>query len=328
MRFTKWFLMAMMLFAGVATAADAIPDCDGCRDHPLIARYPGSALVGYDQRAFDQATFLQGPVSSNDDSEAPPKLLKVEGKRTHLFYWEPEGRSGLEVFANYRDALAKAGMTTLWTCSGNDECGRLFANRAPDLMHLDLNNTTAARQGVSDAEEPRYLLAKLARADGDIHVAVFVADLPFHTPPRAGAYVVVAQGKPMDKGMVSVDANALDQSLMSTGKAVIYGIYFDFDKADIKPDSKPQLDQIGQLLSDHPDIKLTVTGHTDNQGGSDYNLALSRRRADAIVAALIRDYGVSANRLSALGMGASAPIAGNDTEEGRAKNRRVELTKQ
>lgn len=327
MFFRKWFLTTMALFAGSAAAADLPADCNGCRDHPMIARYPGSAMVGYDQRAFDQATFPLGQIGSNDDSEGPPKLLKVEGKRTQMFYWEPEGRSGLEVFANYRDALAKAGMTTLWSCSGDDECGRLFANRGPGLMHFDLNDNVEARQGVSDAEDPRYVVARLERADGDVTVAVFVADLPFHAPPRAGAYVMVAQSKPMDKGMVSVDANALDQSLMSTGKAIIYGIYFDFDKADIKPDSKPQLDQIGKLLTDHPDIKLTVTGHTDNQGSGDYNLALSRRRADAIVAALVRDYGISADRLSAQGMGASAPIASNDTDEGRAKNRRVELVK-
>ncbi|RJG35081.1 OmpA family protein, partial [Motilimonas pumila] len=110
--------------------------------------------------------------------------------------------------------------------------------------------------------------------------------------------------------------------------AIIYGIYFDFDKADIKPDSKPQLDQIAKLLGDHPDIKLTFTGHTDNQGNADYNLARSRRRADAIVAALVRDYGIAAGRLNAQGMGASAPIASNDTDEGRAKNRRVERVKQ
>ncbi|MBR0345173.1 MAG: DUF4892 domain-containing protein [Rudaea sp.] len=328
MFFNKWFLMAMVMFAGTASADDLPSNCDGCKDHPMIARYPGSALVGYDQRAFDQATFPMGPIASNDKDAPPPKVLKVEGKRTQLFYLEPEGRSGLEVFANYRDALAKAGMSTLWSCSGDDECGRFFGGRAPELMHLSLSNTLEARQGVSDAEEARYIVAKLARADGDIQVAVYVADLAFHVPPRAGAYVMVSQAKPMDKGMVSVDANALDQSLLSTGKAIIYGIYFDFDKADIKPDSKPQLDQIAKLLGDHPDIKLTFTGHTDNQGNADYNLALSRRRADAIVAALVRDYGIAAGRLNAQGMGASAPIASNDTDEGRAKNRRVELVKQ
>ena len=114
---------------------------------------------------------------------------------------------------------------------------------------------------------------------------------------------------------------------MSTGKAVIYGITFDFDKAEIKPESKPQLDQIAKLLTDHADLKLAITGHTDNQGSADYNQKLSQRRAEAIVATLAGSYGIAADRLSAQGMGASSPVASNDTEEGRAKNRRVELVK-
>jgi len=109
---------------------------------------------------------------------------------------------------------------------------------------------------------------------------------------------------------------------------VIYGITFDFDKADIKPESKAQLDQIGRLMSNHADLKLAITGHTDNQGAADYNQKLSQRRAEAIVAALVGTYAVMPNRLSAQGMGAASPVASNDTDEGRAKNRRVELVKQ
>ena len=132
----------------------------------------------------------------------------------------------------------------------------------------------------------------------------------------------------MEVGMVTVAASALDQSLMSTGKAVIYGIYFDFDKADVKPASSPQLQEIAALLNTHADLKLAITGHTDNQGSADYNQKLSQRRADAIVAALTGSYAIAANRLSAQGLGPSAPVASNDTDEGRAKNRRVELVKQ
>jgi OOP family OmpA-OmpF porin len=80
-------------------------------------------------------------------------------------------------------------------------------------------------------------------------------------------------------------------------------------------------------LQQHADITLTITGHTDNQGTADYNQALSQRRADAIVAALVHSYGIAPGRLTARGMGASAPVASNGTEEGRARNRRVELVK-
>jgi len=328
MRLHVTMYVSLCLLLGALAAQAQEGDCEGCRDHALLSRYPGSMLVGYDQKAFDEQRYAAGPTTVKDGDKVAPKTTAMSGKRTQLFYWTPEGRSGLEVFENYKQALAKAGMTTIWSCSGDQTCGPNFANLAIEQMHLDLSNTTEGRMGMSDADQPRYVLAKLARPQGDVYVAVLAADLEFHNPKRAGAFVAIVEAKPMDSGMITVDANALDQSLTATGKAVIYGIYFDVDKADIKPESKAQLDEIAKLMTQHPDVKLTVTGHTDNQGTADHNQKLSQRRADAIVAALVQTYGMAAGRLTAQGMGSSAPVASNATEEGRGKNRRVELVKQ
>jgi len=242
-----------------------------------------------------------------------------------LFYLAPKERSALEVFANYKEALAKAGTSIVWTCS-DTECGTDFLHKAPETMHLNLTGTSVDNDGFTLAERPRYLLTKLTRPQGDLHVMVMAADM--RDSQRPAVYVMLIESKPMDTGMVTIDASALDQNLISTGKAVIYGITFDFDKADIKPESKPQLDQIGKLMSDHADLKLAITGHTDNQGAADYNQKLSQRRAEAIVTALVGNYAVASGRLSAQGMGAASPVASNDTDEGRAKNRRVELVMQ
>jgi OOP family OmpA-OmpF porin len=305
---------------------DVQQDCNGCKDHSMLARYPGSFLFGADQKAFEEAALPVGPVTANDTGEpVAPKTLNVTGKRTRLFYLAPPERSALEVFANYKEALAKAGMTVVWTCS-DVECGTDFLHTAPQVMHLSLTDTSAASDGFTLAERPRYVLAKLARAQGDVYVMVMAADLT--EGRRPAIYVVLVESKPMDAGMVMVAASALDQSLINTGTAVIYGIYFDFDKADIKIESKPQLDEIAKLMNDHNDLKLTITGHTDNQGSPDYNQKLSQRRADAIVAALVGNYAVASGRLVARGMGASAPVASNDSDEGRAKNRRVELIRE
>jgi outer membrane protein OmpA-like peptidoglycan-associated protein len=306
-------------------AQDVEADCEGCKDHSMLARYPGSILFGGDQKAFEEAALPIGPATQSDAGDAvAPKVLNLTGKRTRLFYLAPAERSALEVFLNYKEALAKAGMSVMWTCS-DTECGNDFLNQATQVTRLSLSNTPDASLGFTLAERPRYLLAKLARSQGDVHVMVLAADLT--DKHRPAVYVMLVEGKPMDTGMVTVAANALDQSIISTGKAVIYGITFDFDKADIKPESKSQLDQIAKLLTDHSELKLAITGHTDNQGSADYNQKLSQRRAEAIAAALAGGYGISADRLSAQGMGASAPVASNDNEEGRAKNRRVELVK-
>ena len=123
-------------------------------------------------------------------------------------------------------------------------------------------------------------------------------------------------------------AGPLEQTLATTGKAEVYDIYFSFNSDRIRDESEPRLKEIADILGHHPDWKLAVQGHTDNIGGEAYNLPLSQRRAAAVKAALVARYGVAAARLSTAGYGASRPQDTNDTLEGRAKNRRVELVKQ
>ena len=127
---------------------------------------------------------------------------------------------------------------------------------------------------------------------------------------------------------VVANADSLAMSIKDSGKAVIYGIYFDTGKADIKPESEPSLKEIAKLIQADPKLKLYVVGHTDNVGAFDYNIKLSKDRADAVVKALVGKYGITASRLQPFGAGPVAPVISNQSEEGRAKNRRVELVKQ
>src|SRR5262249_44638638 len=117
----------------------------------------------------------------------------------------------------------------------------------------------------------------------------------------------------------------IEKKLRETGRAEVYGIYFDFASDKIKPESEPVLQGISKALKDHPAWTLQVNGHTDNIGGDDYNLDLSRRRAAAVKQALVARYHISADRLATSGFGASQPKEPNDTLYGRARNRRVEL---
>jgi outer membrane protein OmpA-like peptidoglycan-associated protein len=122
------------------------------------------------------------------------------------------------------------------------------------------------------------------------------------------------------------DKPTIEQQLAKSRKAITWGINFDFNSDTIRPVSEPVLKEIAQAMADRPDWKLTVTGHTDNIGGHKYNQELSRKRAAAVKKALVERYRVDANRLSTGGAGDFAPIDTNDTLEGRARNRRVELT--
>lgn len=120
----------------------------------------------------------------------------------------------------------------------------------------------------------------------------------------------------------------IEQDLAEKGRAEIYGIYFDFNSATLRPESAPVLKEISEALKDNPAWKIKIDGHTDNVGGDAYNLRLSQRRAEAVKQALITQYGISPERMTPEGFGASRPKATNTTIEGRALNRRVELVRQ
>jgi hypothetical protein len=122
--------------------------------------------------------------------------------------------------------------------------------------------------------------------------------------------------------------SSMEAKLAAREPVDVYGIYFDFNSDTIKPESKAVLTEIAGVMKQHPDWKLSVSGHTDNVGGAAPNLALSERRAAAVKKALVTQYGVEASRLTTAGYGLSQPVATNDTLEGRARNRRVELRRQ
>jgi outer membrane protein OmpA-like peptidoglycan-associated protein len=128
----------------------------------------------------------------------------------------------------------------------------------------------------------------------------------------------------MDQEVVA-DPDALAKDMERTGHVAIYGIYFEFDSYEIKPESGPTLQAIGKMLKDNPSLRVHVVGHTDMIGTLDYNLELSSKRAGAVMNALVRDHAVAPQRLDARGVGPLCPVGTNKTEDGRKLNRRVEL---
>lgn len=138
--------------------------------------------------------------------------------------------------------------------------------------------------------------------------------------------VIIVETGAMKQEVVA-DAAALSASIAATGKVAVYGIYFDTGKSVVKPESTPALEEIVKLMKQNGSLALYVVGHTDNVGALDYNLKLSTDRADAVVKALI-GRGIVASRLKGAGVGPYCPVASNRTEEGKAKNRRVELVEQ
>jgi outer membrane protein OmpA-like peptidoglycan-associated protein len=143
----------------------------------------------------------------------------------------------------------------------------------------------------------------------------------------AGSFQVWIIEESEMKQDIFVDANTMLSDINTEGHVALYGIYFDFNESEIKPESESTLKEISKLLSKNPKLNLYVVGHTDNVGDFDYNMKLSQSRANAVVNTLVSKFSVSKNRLVAAGVGPLSPVTANDTEEGKARNRRVELIK-
>ncbi len=138
--------------------------------------------------------------------------------------------------------------------------------------------------------------------------------------------LIIVETGTMNQEVVA-DAAALRQGIAAEGKVAVYGIYFDSGKATLKAESEPTLAQIVKLLQQNPRLSVLVVGHTDATGAFDANLKLSAERAGAVVTALV-ERGIAAGRLKPHGAGSTCPVETNRTEDGKRKNRRVELVEQ
>lgn len=345
-------LAAASLWMPAAFAATVVPDKDAgdLRDPEGISRFTGAVLLLREDVAFDEAAFPTAPVAYPDAPNGgydtsrlkTASRLQAEGTRNRMMYAAPAGRSTLEVLRNYQQQLKSQGYETVFECSA-DTCGdgvNSFGTGNFETLANALFPRSQWKGGTSDpitcaAGETigNLQYAALRNAQSGAAIAVLV-----HKPASTSVYCDEAawQARPivsisrvlpkaMEARMETLPADALSKAISETGKVAIYGIYFDTASATLKSESKPSLDEIGKLLKAQPTLGLHIVGHTDAQGTLTSNFDLSRRRADAVKTALIKDYGIAATRLTANGVASLAPVAVNTTDEGRAKNRRVEL---
>lgn len=334
-----------VLLIGVACATVApIPtfaapsverDAKGAQDHPLIRRFAGSWLYGYKSVEWDQAAF---PTSSVLQDGKWAKPLVVEGRVTREFLMAPAGKSPLEVFRNYEQALSAAGFKRTFACES--DCGDLYFAMGKTLdygagvawsdgsLAGPGGGTYSLTGGVLNSAQGRLWSGTLPRNGQEVHVLLYTSVAENETTNRTATFLQIAEPKAMPTGQVQVDASAMGQGLQRSGKVALYGLFFDTGKAVIKPESKAQLAEMAKLLQSQPALRVFIVGHTDNQGSSDANMALSLQRAQAVSGALASDYKVDAKRLAARGVGSLAPLDSNASEDGRGRNRRVELVVQ
>ena len=169
-------------------------------------------------------------------------------------------------------------------------------------------------------EDPRYTWLKVVKDGKEIWAQV-------DTAWNKGYMLTIIEKQAMAQEVVA-SAELFQTGLNTTGHVEVPGIFFDTGKSELKPESEAAVAEIAKLLKADPDLKVYVVGHTDNVASLDLNMRLSKARAEAVAQALVSKHGIAASRLSGQGAGPLLPVASNDNDEGRAKNRRVELVKQ
>ena len=192
----------------------------------------------------------------------------------------------------------------------------------PSLLAILRNHQDAIKAigGTVAFEDARYTTLKVSRDGRDVWAQV-------DTAWGRGYLLTIVEQKAMTQE-VTASAEIFQSGLKATGHVEVPGIYFDTGKSDLKPESDAAVAEVAKLLKADPLLKVYVVGHTDNVASYDLNAKLSQARADAVVAALVGRHGIAASRVAGRGVGPLAPVATNDSEDGRAKNRRVELVKQ
>ena len=300
-------VLLVALSCHVPTPAGAqTRDVAGAKDFPGIGRFGGSVITGYQVKDFDATRMQAAPFKDGNPADA----RRLEGRITRIAYRTHPGPSILEVSRNFETQLAKAGFETLLACD-TDACGGIPFTEAIDALPVP--------QMWVDGFNYHYYAGRKADGGRETYASVIVSE----NNREITAQLTIAELGAIENKMV--DAAVMAKGLGETGHIALYGIYFDTDKAVIKPESRPTLEQIAKLLSGQPQLNVFIVGHTDSQGAFDYNLDLSRRRAEAIAAELVKSYRIAQPRLRTAGVGLLAPIGSNTTEAGRALNRRVEL---
>ncbi len=312
--------LCLTLLAGlsaVAAHAQTFPtkDIPGSRDHPLAGRYEGSFIIYHKARDYDEMR-LPTQAMRNSRVLTEENSIEVKGRAVRQRYRGPVARSSLEVVRNYEQRLKDQGFEIAFSCRAR-ECG------GSDLWFAVMDAHKGSNLP-SNWDSQVYSIARKQEGNGGLTV---VALLAIESNNEVQTLVDVLESKPMEGDKIRVlDAGALKSALDGQGRAALYGITFEFNKAEIRPESRPQIDQIVAYLKANPQVGIVVAGHTDAKGGFDYNVDLSRRRAQSVVQALTAS-GIGANRLTPFGAGMASPVATNETEAGQAQNRRVEIVK-
>lgn len=302
-------VVAGLLAIGNGALAQGEPgkDVSGSKDHPRVSRFKGSVVATYKSVPFGQLELLLANPGSKQ------KAQNVEGALTNIVYVIPAGHDTHEVYRSYLAELEKGGYSALYKCVGGTECGGYDFPAYFQTNYGFMGNVVP--------ESQRYLAARRHAADGDSYVMLYA-----YTQQKESRVILsVVDAAALEKGLVTITADALTRDITTEGHAIVQGVMFETDRATLKSESDASLKEMAKVLTQNPALKVFIVGHTDNVGAAARNLDLSQKRAESVTKALQTRFQIDGKRMESRGAGPFAPIASNRTDDGRSRNRRVEL---
>jgi outer membrane protein OmpA-like peptidoglycan-associated protein len=324
-------------------------------DVKLIGDYYGAKLIEKKELDFSAFGFMIFPESYGKDSKGSPnkyvsniQAIPKTGEFYGFYYQMPPSMDETQTYYVVKKKLEDMGYKVVSHCTHIDcqdvtgfiqpHISKHYSNSFFDGMAQKGLGKTGVNSflGSSFRQQKIYsvssFVAHKLTEDEDTWVsfASFTCEKKAQDEcSNAFGYAIIQTVKTPDKISTftskTFSSGDIKDQLEKEGKVVLHNILFDFGKATLKLESQEQLAAIEKYLKANPEIKMIVVGHTDNVGGFDMNMELSKNRADAVVKGLVKVHGIDANRLKAFGSGITSPVSSNNTEEGRAKNRRVEL---
>ena len=283
-----WYRKALLLLSTLAAGAAPLTDYKGYKDPAVFSRMPNFYLSGSTSFAETQFDYHEFLVKG---SKPRPDKQRVEGHKTVYYYYFDRS-----------------------------------VGPPPSGRQLKRNYQAAAAkvggQILYEEDAPYFQTTLRITRNGQ----ETWAELKTATPSMA-YYLTIVERQAMKQDIVA-NADAFRTGLAESGHVEVPGIFFDFGKSEVKPESEAALREVAKLLQGSPALRVWVVGHTDSVGAAETNLTLSGARAAAVVSYLTQKLAIDARRLTPFGAGPYAPVATNASEDGRAKNRRVELVAQ
>jgi len=306
----KVFLtLFVCVISNVFSAAVFAKDVSGAKDHTLISRYQGAEIKAFNEIDYDEYALGVAPVKNGK-----VETRAIEGKITTII-------STFQVFKNYKSVLKQHGFEKIFTCTTKN-CGNYFPKNLIAGTNSEFTYNTVDVYNMGPQSDYRFLSGKFEKNGKPVYVSLLISKNKYNKDVYVAQEII--ESTEMQQEQITIDLKSLDQAINKTGKATLHGIQFEHNSAKLTADSLRVVDVLAGYLKLNSAASYFVVGHTDSSGEYAFNIKLSKSRAQTIKKSL-KSKGVSEKKLFAVGVAQVAPVASNKDEQGRAKNRRVEL---